>query len=238
MASTLPAVVAQLRENLARVRDQIAAAAARSGRQAGDVTLVGVTKYVDESVARALAESGLTDLGESRPQELWSKAAALSDLPIRWHLIGHLQRNKVRRTLPLAACIQSVDSVRLLQEISRESASFGRITNVLLEVNVSGDAAKHGFEPAEIEPALPQIAALPNIAILGLMTMAALDGGPGRARRDFASLRELHDRLPSNCPASISLRELSMGMSGDFEIAIEEGATIVRIGSALFEELP
>jgi len=235
MPSTSALIAAQLRDNLARVRDQIAAAAARSGRKAGDVTLVGVTKYVDESVARALAEAGLLDLGESRPQELWSKVAALSDLPIRWHLIGHLQRNKVRRTLPLTACIHSADSFRLLEEISRETTSLGRKADVLLEVNVSGDVAKHGFNPAEIEPLLPQIAALPNIAVMGLMTMAALDGGPERARRDFAMLRELRERLLRSCPAEITLRELSMGMSGDFEIAIEEAATIVRVGSALFE---
>jgi PLP dependent protein len=226
---------ARIRENLARIRDQIAAAAARSGRRADEVTLVGVTKYVDVSVARALVEAGLGDVGESRPQELWTKAEALSDLPIRWHLIGHLQRNKVRRTLPLVACIHSADSLRLLQEISREAAALGRQVDVLLEVNISGEAAKHGFEAERMERLLPEIAALPSIAVRGLMTMAALEGGPERARRDFAALRELRDRLRSNCPPGISLHELSMGMSGDFEIAIEEGATIVRVGSALFE---
>ena len=237
MPTSTPFLAALIRENLARVRERIAAAAACSGRQAHDVKLVGVTKYVDESIARALAEAELLDLGESRPQDLWLKADALSELPIRWHLVGHLQRNKVRRTLPLKPTIHSADSLRLLGEISSEAASLGLKADVLLEVNVSGDAAKHGFEPTEMEPLLPQIAALPNIAVHGLMTMAALQGGPDRARRDFAALRELRDRLLPRCPDSVSFRELSMGMSGDYEIAIEEGATIVRVGSALFKSL-
>lgn len=226
---------ARLRDNLVRVREQIATAAVRSGRRAEEVTLVGVTKYVDAAIARKLVEAGLNDLGESRPQALWEKAESLAGLPIRWHLIGHLQRNKVKRTLPLAACIHSADSLRLLEEISREAVALGRTTDVLLEVNISGEAAKHGFEPGQIEPLLPAIARLPHVAVRGLMAMAALEGGPNRARREFAALRELRDRLRTSCPGEISLGELSMGMSGDFEIAIEEGATMVRVGSALFE---
>ena len=225
----------QLPEKVARVREQIAAAAARSGRRPDEVKLIGVTKYVEAEVARELVEAGVVELGESRPQELWSKAEALADLPIRWHLIGHLQRNKIRRTLPLVACIQSADSWRLLQAIDQEAGSPGKRIDVLLEVNVSGDAAKHGFQPAEIEPLLPQIAGLQNVTVCGLMTMAALEGGPERAQRDFAALRELRERLIRGCPDAVSLRELSMGMSGDFEVAIEEGATMVRVGSALFE---
>jgi pyridoxal phosphate enzyme (YggS family) len=226
----------RLCDNVARVRERIAAAAARAGRDAAEVWLVGVTKYVSPEVSRLLVtECGLTHLGESRPQELWRKAESLADLSVNWHLIGHLQRNKVRRTLPLVACIQSADSLPLLDEINREAVSIDRPADVLLEVNVSGDAAKHGFQPDEIEPLLPRIAELKNIHVLGLMTMAALEGGPERARRDFGALRALRDKLTGNCPDGIILRELSMGMSDDFEVAIEEGATIVRVGSALFE---
>ena len=235
MKSRPIAIVDQLRENLARVREQIAAAAARSGRSPAAITLIGVTKYVSVETARYLVEAGLVDLGESRPQELWSKAESLADLPVRWHLIGHLQRNKIRRTLPLVNLFHSVDSTRLLQALSSEAGLLNQAVRVLLEVNVSGDAAKHGFRPDELEPLLPQIAALPNVAVHGLMTMAALEGGPDRARRDFAALRELRQRLDSCCPPGVTLRELSMGMSGDFEVAIEEGATMVRVGSALFE---
>jgi PLP dependent protein len=225
----------RIRQNLARVREQMAAAAKRAGRDRGEVKLVGVTKYVEPPVARLLVEAGLCDLAESRPQELWTKAAALADLKIAWHMIGHLQRNKVRRTLPLVACIHSVDSLRLLEEISREAVAQSLDARVLLEVNVSGDAAKHGLAPGEVEPLLPKIAELPRLKVLGLMTMAALEGGSDEARRNFAALRELRDSLATYCPGNVSLKELSMGMSGDFEIAIEEGATLVRVGSALFE---
>jgi PLP dependent protein len=225
-------------ENLAGVRQRIAAAAARSGRAADDVTLVAVTKYVSAEVVRPLVAAGCLDLGESRPQLLWEKAASLADLPIRWHLIGHLQRNKVRRTLPLVTMIHSVDSARLLAAVDEEQGTGdeGRETvPVLLEVNVSGEAAKHGFGAEEIEPLLAELAGYRNIAVRGLMCMAGLEGGMESARRDFAALRQLRDRLRPRCPAGVALDDLSMGMSGDFEAAIEEGATIVRVGSALFE---
>jgi PLP dependent protein len=224
----------RIRDNLAAVRDRVAAAAARAGRQDAPL-IVGVTKYVEPPIARLLVEAGLTELGESRPQELWRKSAALADRKVNWHLIGHLQRNKVRRTLPLVACIHSADSLRLLEELSREAASQGLRANVLLEVNVSGDAAKTGLAPAAVEPLFPAIAKLPRLCVLGLMTMASLEGSPDQSRREFASLRALRDRLALIAPANVSLHKLSMGMSGDYEIAIEEGATLVRIGSALFE---
>ena len=172
-----------IRDNLAEVRQRIAVAAARSGRPADRIRLIGVTKYVSPEIARTLAEAGLLDLAESRPQELWRKAESLPDLSISWHMIGHLQRNKVKRTLPLAAYIHSADSVRLLQEISVEAAAQGAIANVLLEVNVSGDAAKTGLPPEAIEPLIPAIGNLPGIRVLGLMTMAGLEGGLDRARR-------------------------------------------------------
>jgi pyridoxal phosphate enzyme (YggS family) len=186
-------------------------------------------------VARLLVEAGLSTLGESRPQQVWQKAEALADLQVRWHLIGHLQRNKVKRTLPLVAIIHSVDSLRLLQEISREATAIQRSADVLLEVNISGDASKTGLQPDEIELLFPEIAKQPNVRVLGLMTMASLEGGVDRARQDFAALRTLRDQLTPKCPANLTLNELSMGMSGDYEVAIEEGATIVRVGSALFE---
>jgi len=225
---------ARLRDNLARIREQIATAARRSGRPAGAVELVGVTKYVDAAVTRMLVEAGLTDLGESRPQQFWEKAAALEDLYIRWHFVGHLQRNKLRRTLPFITLLHSADSLRLLESLSAEAGALDRTIDVLLEVNISGDAAKHGWQPAQLAGALPQIGNLPHIQVRGLMTLAALDGGLDRARRDFAALRELRDSLAVDCPPAIELHELSMGMSDDFTVAIEEGATIVRVGSALF----
>jgi PLP dependent protein len=226
---------ATVAENLARIREQIDEAARRSGRTASEVRLVGVTKYVGIETTRALAAAGLADLGESRPQELWSKADTLADLNIRWHLVGHLQRNKVRRTLPCTWLIHSADSRRLLAEIDREAGHLGLTPQMLIEVNVSGDAAKHGLPPEEAAPLLPELATMRNLRVVGLMTMASLHGGREQARRDFARLRELRDRLAPHCPGEISLGELSMGMSEDFDIAIEEGATMVRVGSALFE---
>lgn len=228
-------LAARLQDNLAGVRDRVAATAARSGRSADSVRLVGVTKYVDVPAIRTLVACGLTDLGESRPQDLWKKAEQLSDLTIRWHLIGHLQRNKVRRTLPLIALLHSGDSQRLLDEANNDAAALARKLDVLLEANISGDATKHGFQPQELAEALPRLSSLENLQIRGLMGMAALEGGTDRARRDFAALRELGESLRRECPPNVSLDELSMGMSGDYEVAIEEGATIVRVGSALFE---
>ncbi|MBU4273966.1 MAG: YggS family pyridoxal phosphate-dependent enzyme [Planctomycetes bacterium] len=221
-------------ENVARIRERIARAAQRSGRAAERITLVAVTKYVSAEMVRPLVAAGCLELGESRPQQLWEKAAALADLPIRWHLIGHLQRNKVRRTLPLAAIIHSVDSRRLLAAIDEEASGKGPIP-ILLEVNVSGESAKHGFSPEQIKPLLAELPNYANVSVRGLMCMAGFEGGPQRARRDFDALRRLRDCLRPSCPPAVTLDELSMGMSGDFEEAIEEGATIVRVGSALFE---
>ena len=231
----MPDIVARIAENVSHIRGRIADAAARSGRAANDVTLVAVTKYVSAAEVRALVAAGCRELGESRPQQLWEKAAELADLPIQWHLIGHLQRNKVRRTLPLAAMIHSVDSPRLLAAIDAECGGTGEFSGVLLEVNTSGETAKHGLQPGEVEPLLTELPRYRHVAVRGLMCMASLEGGPDAARRDFAALRQLRDRLRGCCPPGVALDELSMGMSGDFETAIEEGATIVRVGSALFE---
>lgn len=251
-------IVARLKDNVARVRERMAAAAVRAGREPG-ARLIAVTKYVEPEIARLLAtECGVHDLAESRPQELWRKAAALSDISVSWpaagqtiakrprevcwHLIGHLQRNKVKRTLPLVGYLQSVDSPRLLEEISREAVAQNLIANVLIEVNVSGDAAKHGVSPEQLEPLLSQVQALPRLFVRGLMTMAGLESDSEQTRREFAALRRLKERTELNFEPleldrapQVAMTELSMGMSGDYEIAIEEGATMVRVGSALFE---
>jgi pyridoxal phosphate enzyme (YggS family) len=232
-------------DNLHRVRERIARAAESCGRRAEEITLVGVTKYVGVGEAAELIAAGCADLGESRPQELWAKAgevaAATGLLRPNWHLIGHLQRNKIRRTLPLVALIHSVDSLRLLAAIDSEAREFAKNgdniaspVRLLLEVNTSGESAKQGLAPDEVEPLLAAAPQYPGAAICGLMTMAALDGGPDVAARNFATLRELRDRLQPVVPDCVHLRELSMGMSDDFEVAIREGATIIRIGSALW----
>jgi hypothetical protein len=231
----MTSAVQRVAENLESVRERIATAAARSGRTAEAITLVVATKYVTTDLAAAVVTAGCCDLGESRPQELWTKAAALPNPAIRWHLIGHLQRNKIRRTLPLVSLIHSVDSQRLLAAINEEAKLAGRIAPVLLEVNISGDAAKTGLAPTELEPLVAEAAALEYVEVRGLMGMASLEGDDAAARQDFIHLRTLRDRLARNLPPQLALDELSMGMSGDFEIAIAEGATIVRLGSLLFE---
>ena len=228
-------VAQRIAENVYAVRERIAQAALRAGRDPAGIRLIGVTKYAGPEVAAMLVQAGLADLGESRPQELWRKAEALSGRPVRWHLIGHLQRNKVRRTLPLVTLIHSGDSLRLLEALNEESAALARPTDVLLEINISGESAKHGFAPGELVPLLPTFAALSHLRVRGLMGMAGLETNAGEARRQFASLRMLRDRLQADCPPPIGLSELSMGMSGDFEEAIAEGATLVRVGSALLE---
>ncbi|MBN2473301.1 MAG: YggS family pyridoxal phosphate-dependent enzyme [Pirellulales bacterium] len=230
----MPDLTAQISENLREVRGRIADAAARSGRPAEAITLVGVTKYVGAAESRTLAMAGCTALGESRPQQLCEKAETLHDLQVCWHMIGHLQRNKVRRTLPLIDMIESADSPRLVEAIDRIAAGCSRRVPMLLEVNISGETAKHGFDPTAVEPFLEQLAGYRHVEVRGLMCMASFTGGLEAARRDFAALRGLRDRLRGKCPQGVALDELSMGMSGDYEVAIEEGATIVRVGSALF----
>jgi pyridoxal phosphate enzyme (YggS family) len=224
-----------LAENLSAVRQRIARAAERNGRSPHDVTLVAVTKYVDSATARALVAAGCSELGESRPQELWQKAEACAGLDVHWHLIGHLQRNKVSRTLPLVSMVHSVDSLRLLQELDRESARLGRRLPILLEFNISGDASKHGFSPADAATALGEALQCASVEVRGLMGMASREGDLDSARIEFRGLRQLRDQLNLDVAHDSPIRDLSMGMSGDFEVAIEEGATIVRIGSILFE---
>ena len=236
------AVAQQIRDNLHRVRDQIAAAAESAQRDPAEICLVGVTKYVDAARAAMLLNAGCHDLGESRPQQLWEKAESAElaahppaepSQPPRWHMIGHMQRNKVARTLPFCSLVHSVDSERLMRAIN-DYAHEDRLVDALLEINISGDAAKHGFSPVEAHELVGRLNEFAKVRVSGLMTMAAREGGPTVAQRNFAALRELRDQLQRNCPAGVELNQLSMGMSGDFEEAIAEGATLVRVGSSLW----
>lgn len=233
---SFPDVDALVRTNLARVRERIAAAAERAGRSPDEVRLVGVTKYVGVEATMALVRAGCARLGEARPQQLWQKVAALDDgpFPQQWHLIGHLQRNKVARTCDCTAAVylHAVDGLKLLAAINRSVEGRGWRAPVTLEVNVSGDPEKHGLPPEELPAVCERLAEYPHVGVTGLMTMAAREGGESVARQNFAALRELRDRLAT---PELPLPELSMGMSGDFEAAIAEGSTLVRIGSALWE---
>jgi pyridoxal phosphate enzyme (YggS family) len=178
---------------------------------------------------------GVGDLGENYPQELWRKAEALADLgaSVRWHLIGHLQSNKVKKTLPLVRLIHSVDSLQLLRTLDESAAALSDPPGVCLQVNTSGEVSKHGWAPQQVLEDAEAIAGCRAIPIVGLMTMAALGTTAETARPSFVRLRDLREELRRR--TGLPLAELSMGMSGDFEVAIEQGATLVRIGSALFE---
>ncbi len=214
-------------QNLSMVRTRIASACARAGRSPDEVTLVGVSKgFPAEAVAEACA-AGLTDIGENRVQEAEAKIAALASMSVRprWHLVGHLQTNKAKAAAGLFAIIQSVDSVRLAQALSKDASAP---LTVLLEVNVAQEASKFGFAPDDVPDSLDAIRRLPNIDVRGLMTVAPQTDDPETVRPVFGRLRELRDQL--------GLRVLSMGMTDDFEVAVEEGATIVRIGRAIFGE--
>ncbi len=235
---------------LEAVEKRIEAACRRAGRNRSEITLVAITKTISAEIAALLPFLGVLDLGESRPQELWRKAEILPKT-IRWHQVGHLQRNKIADTLPFAHLIHSVDSARLLSALESEAAKQDRKVDVLLEINVSGEASKHGFKPDEIPDTLKLVLQLRHIQITGLMTMAPLtppsppgkmplgtgEGRGGGGRPTFAELRRLRDQWRSHFGPPHHLDHLSMGMSNDFEVAIEEGATLVRLGTVLFEGL-
>src|SRR5437879_1733641 len=198
-------------ERLCHVEERISTACARAGRRRDEITLIAVTKTVSPEMAALLPDAGIRHLGENRPQELWRKAAALPP-NIHWHLIGHLQRNKIERTLPLVHRIHSADSVRLLEAIEAEARRQGRTVPVFLEVNASGEASKHGFGPDDVLPLVPRLRDLTGVRVGGLMTMAALQE-PEACRPTFRALRTLRDRLRQELPDMV---DLSMGMSNDF----------------------
>ncbi len=218
-------------ENLRAIRKRIAAAATRSGRDPGDVTLVAVSKTFPADAVRAAVDAGQTVFGENKVQEGIDKVPVLPD-SLEWHLIGHLQSNKIRKALPLFAWIETVDSLKRARQIDRVAAELGLRPRLLLQVNIGGDDAKFGYSVEGVRADLEPLLALEHVAIRGLMTIPPLEDDPDATRSHFAGLRELRDQLESATGAS--LPELSMGMSHDFEIAVEEGATFVRVGSSIF----
>ena len=225
-----------VREILGEVRERIAAACARSGRDPGDVEIIAVTKTHGEDVVREAWEAGLGIVGENKVQEAaWKKPASVSGP--QWHLIGHLQSNKVRHALEIFDFIHSVDSVKLADRINTIADDIGSSPRILLEVNVSGEKSKSGMRPEDVKPTLGHIMAeCPRITVEGLMTMAPFSENPEDARPYFRRLRELRDGLERDL--GIGLPRLSMGMSGDYEVAVEEGATWVRLGTVLFGDRP
>ncbi|MCL4176319.1 MAG: YggS family pyridoxal phosphate-dependent enzyme [Verrucomicrobia bacterium] len=220
-----------VRANLDRIRSKLAAACERAGRGIDTVTLVSVSKGQPPETVRAAAELGLTIFGENRIQEAKAKIS-LCPNRLRWHMIGHLQTNKCREAVRLFDLIHSVDSLHLAAELDRCAERAAKTIRILLEVNVAGEASKYGYAPAQLLAELPELNRFRRLEIHGLMTMAPWSPDPEKARPVFRRLRKLQAECGSILGAPLS--ELSMGMSGDFEVAIEEGATLVRLGTALF----
>ncbi len=239
----------KLTENVRRVRDRMANACIRAQRDPKEVSLVAVTKYVGVDVIRQLLELGHQDIGEARVQEVGRRAAMIKEMrgrleqsgagaafpEPRWHMVGHLQRNKVKQVLPWVSMIHSVDSLRLAEEISSQAERLGRDIDVLLQVNASGESQKFGVAVGAVGHLAEQMVSLPRMRVCGLMTMAPLSEDTGRVAWTFERLAEVFEDLAKERFTGREFRHLSMGMTNDFEIAIEKGATLVRIGSALFE---
>jgi PLP dependent protein len=222
-----------IEENLARVREQIAVAAARAGRVKEEIELVAVSKTHPVEKVQAAFEAGQTLFGESRVQEARAKIPLLPSR-LRWHFIGHLQKNKIRHALPLFELFHGIDSLAVAQEMHRVAEEEGMHPRVLLEINLAGEASKHGFAPEELQRDLEPTLSLGRLTVEGLMTIPPLAPEAEASRHYFVALRELRDKLETEF--NVRLPQLSMGMSGDFPIAIEEGATLVRVGTAIFGE--
>ena len=219
---------------LTEVRRRIDAAARSAGRDPSSVLLVAVSKTFPISLVREAYGAGHRDFGENRVQEALQKIEASTDLQIRWHLLGHLQTNKARKAGPAFAVIQSVDSIELLEKLDKAATEAGTALELLIQVDLAGEATKYGVPPGEVPRLFEAAAACRTARVVGLMTLPPIPDMPEDSRRWFRELRDLRDGwLASGVPASM-LRELSMGMSGDFEVAIQEGATMVRVGTAIF----
>lgn len=224
-----------LSEHVMQVEERIQKACERAGRSRDEITLIAVSKTKPVSDIEEVMSTGIVDFSENKVQELKEKYEILPK-NLRWHMIGHLQRNKVKYLPGRTVLIHSVDSLRLAEEISREYARYGAEADILLEVNAAGEISKFGVSPEETEELARQIAVLPNVHIKGLMTIAPYTDDPEESRVYFKNLRQLSVDIAEKNIDNVSMSELSMGMTGDFETAIEEGATLIRVGTAIFGE--
>ncbi|MDA1190288.1 MAG: YggS family pyridoxal phosphate-dependent enzyme [Candidatus Poribacteria bacterium] len=220
-------------ERLTEIRGRIADAARRAGRSPDEITLIAVSKTMPVNLIAEALDAGVTDLGENRVQEGEEKIPALPNRAT-WHLIGHLQSNKAKRAVELFEWIQSVDSLKLLQRLDRIATELGKRPRLLLQVNATGNPNQSGVSPTDVTSFIAAASEYTSVSVEGLMAIAPFTTDDSQLRRAFASVRELADRHHSTDIGSTQLRHLSMGMTGDFEISIEEGATMVRIGSAIF----
>ena len=227
---------AELAERIAAVRADIEECCISSGRSVSDITLIGVSKVFPWEYAAAAFEAGLADLGENKVQDLTAKIDILHEqgLDPKWHMIGTLQKNNVKYLIGKTHLIHSVNTIELAQEISKRSVCNNVITDILLQVNVSGEESKHGFDPSEMEAAIEEIGSMSGIRLKGLMTMAPIQQYDGQASEVFADTYKLYEHLRGYVPSSDDWSVLSMGMSQDYRYAIAEGATHIRIGTAIF----
>lgn len=233
MNETIDLSAEQLAENLAHVRARIAEAARRADRDPSEIALVAVSKTKPVELVEMAYNLGVTEFGENRVQEALAKIAHFHPPALRWHLIGHLQSNKAGKVIGPFSCVHSVDSLHLARTLSRHAQEQGKRLSILLQVNVAGEASKEGMSPDETPELAKQIVALPALEIEGLMTIAPLVQNPEEVRPVFRELRRLRDRLRAEITAC-AWTQLSMGMTDDYTVAIEEGATIVRVGRAIF----
>lgn len=224
-----------IRENVQFARDKIAEACRRSGRKSEEIELVAITKTVDVEQINEAIEAGIRVVGENRVQEAWRKFQEVGE-KVHWHMVGHLQTNKVKRVLQFADMIHSVDSVYLAREIQTQAKKLERTIEILIQVNTSGEESKFGFEPEATIGAIEEVSTLPNLKIKGLMTIGAFLPNPEDVRPCFKLLHDLKDRVNERGITSVEIGTLSMGMTNDYEIAIEEGSTMVRVGTAIFGE--
>jgi len=229
---------AAIRLNLEAVQDRIASACLRAGREPSTVRLLPVSKTVPSDRIRRAFRAGCRALGENKVQEVREKAERLADLPIEWSVIGHLQTNKAKYVARFASEFQALDSLKVAEALDRRLQIEGRALDVFVQVNTSGEASKYGLPPESVPEFVRHLPAFGALRVKGLMTLALLSSEPERVRHCFRRLRDLRDHLRDITPDGVGLDELSMGMSGDFEIAIEEGATVVRVGQAIFGRRP
>lgn len=223
------------KERLERVQGAMDEAARKSGRSLKDITLVAVTKHASQELILEAQSAGLTLFGESKVQEAEAKILSVNVPGVQWHMIGHLQSNKVKTAVSLFSLIESVDSVRLAKNISDTSLAENKVASILLEINISGELQKYGFKPEELYTAIEEVAELPGVRVLGLMGIAPQSADPEVKREAFKKLRKLFSVCKGLKHGNVEMKHLSMGMSDDFEIAIEEGANMVRLGRALFQ---
>ncbi|MCH7754177.1 YggS family pyridoxal phosphate-dependent enzyme [candidate division KSB1 bacterium] len=224
-----------IRENVQFARNKIAEACRRSGRKSEEIELVAITKTVDVEQINEAIEAGIRVVGENRVQEAWRKFQEVGE-KVHWHMVGHLQTNKVKRVLQFADMIHSVDSVYLAREIQTQAKKLERTIEILIQVNTSGEESKFGLEPEATIGAIEEVSTLPNLKIKGLMTIGAFLPNPEDVRPCFKLLHDLKDRVNERGITSVEIGTLSMGMTNDYEIAIEEGSTMVRVGTAIFGE--